>query len=96
MTIVPKGSLVLVSGANGFIAIHVVQTLLDRGYAVRGTVRDERKAGYLRKTFSAFSDKLEIVVVEDITKVYLILDVKCVLYIDKTSRKTRLITPLKA
>jgi uncharacterized protein YbjT (DUF2867 family) len=74
MTIVPKGSLVLCSGANGFIAIHVVQSLLGRGYSVRGTVRDEKKAGYLRKTFGAFGDKLEVVVVEDITKVFSFLN----------------------
>ncbi len=38
---------VLVSGANGFIAVWVVKALLDAGYAVRGTVRDERKAMHL-------------------------------------------------
>ncbi|KAJ6179786.1 hypothetical protein N7519_010247 [Penicillium mononematosum] len=37
--IVPPGSKVLVTGANGYIASHIVKVLLDLGYLVRGTVR---------------------------------------------------------
>ena len=33
-------SLVLVTGAGGFIASWIVKLLLDRGYRVRGTLRD--------------------------------------------------------
>jgi nucleoside-diphosphate-sugar epimerase len=46
------GELVLVTGAGGFLALHVVNTCLKHGYKVRGTVRDlkdERKTGPLRK-----------------------------------------------
>jgi len=68
MPTVKPGSKVLVSGANGYIAVWVVRTLLERGYSVRGTVRSESKAGYLRKMFSSYGDKHEVVVVEDITK----------------------------
>ncbi len=32
--------LVLVTGAAGFLATHVVKQLLEGGYRVRGTVRD--------------------------------------------------------
>lgn len=42
---------VLVSGASGYIGAHVVKTLLDRGYSVRGTVRstsNKNKIGYLQ------------------------------------------------
>ena len=60
---------VLVTGANGYIAVWIVKSLLDTGFFVRGTVRSESKAGYLREHFKSFGDKLEIVVVEDITKV---------------------------
>lgn len=60
---------VLVTGANGFIAVWVVKTLLEQGFAVRGTVRSESKAAHLRETFASYGDKLEIVIVEDITKV---------------------------
>lgn len=35
----PVGSLVLVTGANGYIASHVVDILLGLGFRVRGTVR---------------------------------------------------------
>lgn len=62
---------VLVSGANGYIAIWVVRTLLERGYAVRATVRSADKGKHLVETFKSYGNKLEIVVVEDITKVLL-------------------------
>lgn len=58
----------LVSGANGYLAIWVVQTLLERGYSVRGTVRSEEKGRYLKEYFKPFGEKLEVVVVEDISK----------------------------
>lgn len=35
---------VLVTGASGFVAGHVIQELLRHGYVVRGTVRDVRRA----------------------------------------------------
>ncbi|KAK0199490.1 D-lactaldehyde dehydrogenase [Desarmillaria ectypa] len=59
---------VLVSGANGYIAIWVVRTLLERGYSVRGTVRSTEKGKHLLESFKGYGDKLEVVVVEDITK----------------------------
>ena len=60
---------VLVTGANGYIAVWVVKSYLDAGFSVRGTVRSESKAGYLRNLFKSFGDKFEVVIVEDITKV---------------------------
>ena len=60
---------VLVTGANGYIAVWVVKAFLDKGFAVRGTVRAENKATHLRSLFKSFGDKFEVVVVEDITKV---------------------------
>ncbi|CAK5279249.1 unnamed protein product, partial [Mycena citricolor] len=58
---------VLVSGANGFIAVWVVRTFLEEGYAVRGTVRSEDKGKHLIETFKSYGDKFEVVVVPDIT-----------------------------
>ncbi|KAI0807632.1 NAD(P)-binding protein [Fomes fomentarius] len=59
---------VLVTGANGYVAMWIVKALLDQGFAVRGTVRAEEKAAHLRSLFKSFGDKFEIVIVEDITK----------------------------
>ncbi|KAK2732346.1 hypothetical protein FQN55_004250 [Onygenales sp. PD_40] len=39
---IPRGSLILVTGANGYIASHVIDILLELGYHVRGTVRTEK------------------------------------------------------
>ena len=43
--------LILVSGASGFLASHIVKQLLEQGYRVKGTVRslkDEKKVAPLR------------------------------------------------
>ena len=60
---------VLVTGANGFIAVWLVKDLLEKGFSVRGAVRSESKGEHLKKLFSKYGDKLELVVVDDITKV---------------------------
>lgn len=59
---------VLLTGANGFVAITILQNLLDQGYNVVGTVRSESKSQYLRRKFSKFVDegKLTFAVVQDI------------------------------
>ena len=54
-------STVLVSGANGFIAQHIINVLLKRGYLVIGTLRSEQKAMSLLKLFNHKNLKLEIV-----------------------------------
>ena len=38
-SLISKGSLILVTGANGYIASHVINILLQEGFNVRGTVR---------------------------------------------------------
>ena len=60
---------VLVTGANGYIAVWIVKSLLEAGFAVRGTVRSDAKAAYLRSFFRSSGDKFETVVVSDMTKV---------------------------
>ncbi|CRG91954.1 Aldehyde reductase 2 [Talaromyces islandicus] len=40
--LIAPGATILVTGANGYIASHVVDTLLSDGYKVRGTVRAEK------------------------------------------------------
>ncbi|KAM0552662.1 hypothetical protein ACHAPJ_007759 [Fusarium lateritium] len=46
-TAIPAGSWVLVTGATGFLASHVTRQFLERGFRVRGTVRDVNKASWL-------------------------------------------------
>lgn len=75
MPTIQPPSKVLVTGANGFIAIWVVNTLLEKGYFVRGTVRSSDKGTHLEKTFSKYGDKFEVVVVPDITEVKDILNI---------------------
>jgi nucleoside-diphosphate-sugar epimerase len=69
MPTITPGSKVLVTGANGFVAIHIVDNLLKKGYSVRATIRSESKEAHLKKLFSKYGDKLEFVVVPDITRV---------------------------
>ena len=72
MPSVNKGSKVLVSGANGYLVMWVVRTLLERGFTVRGTVRSEDKGKFMIEYFKSLGyggDKLEVVVVDDIIKV---------------------------
>ncbi|KAG6861785.1 hypothetical protein C0995_012289 [Termitomyces sp. Mi166 len=68
MHTISSGDKVLVSGANGFVAMWIVRKLLEKGYAVRGTVRSAEKGKYLEEYFKAYGDKFEITIVEDITK----------------------------
>ena len=58
------GDRILVSGASGFIAKHIVLNLLQAGHRVRGTVRDTAKGEALRQTmvqYGAPVDRLSIV-----------------------------------
>ncbi|KAF9647543.1 NAD(P)-binding protein [Thelephora ganbajun] len=68
MPAIAPGSKVLVTGANGFLATHVVKAFLDRQYSVRGTVRSQEKGDHLHKLFSSHGNKFETVVVKDITQ----------------------------
>lgn len=57
---------VIVSGATGFIAQHVVKTLLEKNYEVVGTVRSTEKGDHLAKLFN--NKKFSYEVVADIGK----------------------------
>ncbi|KAK5129956.1 hypothetical protein LTR08_002673 [Meristemomyces frigidus] len=49
--VLPAGSLVLVSGCNGFVGAEIANQLLASGYRVRGTVRDLQKSAWVQETF---------------------------------------------
>lgn len=53
---IPKGSWVLVTGATGYIASHIVNEFLISGYKVRGTARSSEKAERTRKLYSKYGD----------------------------------------
>lgn len=63
-----KNHTALVTGANGFVAGHLIKLLLEEGYNVRGTVRSEAAADKLRATFSQYEPQLSFAIVRDITK----------------------------
>ncbi|KAJ5610867.1 flavonol reductase [Penicillium lagena] len=58
---------VLVTGASGFVATHIVDAFLKAGYTVRGTVRSQATAEKVRKTFPAFNERLSFAIVPDMT-----------------------------
>jgi nucleoside-diphosphate-sugar epimerase len=62
----PLNSLILVTGANGYIATNIIYELLLLGYRVRGTVRSADKGEALKPIFSS-NPNYSYVVVSDLT-----------------------------
>jgi NADPH-dependent methylglyoxal reductase len=58
----------LVTGANGFIGLHIVNLALKEGHPVIATVRSRRSADAVASTFPDHAARLSLAVVEDITK----------------------------
>ncbi|KAI5456165.1 hypothetical protein BGZ63DRAFT_367555 [Mariannaea sp. PMI_226] len=58
---------VLVTGASGYIAAHVVETFLRKGYNVRGTVRSEKMASDVRETHAKYAGQLSLAIVPDMS-----------------------------
>src|SRR5690606_15986312 len=56
ITLDPAQTLVTVTGASGFIALHCVRELLKQGYGVRGTVRDLGLVPSLRDALHPLGD----------------------------------------
>ncbi|OJD17788.1 hypothetical protein AJ78_02141 [Emergomyces pasteurianus Ep9510] len=57
------------TGGSGFIAAHVLESLLQRGHSVVTTVRSEEKAQKIRNSHpNVLKDKLDFAIVEDIAK----------------------------
>ncbi|KAL9941454.1 hypothetical protein ACHAQF_003640 [Verticillium nonalfalfae] len=50
--VVPRGSIVLVTGANGFIGSNIADQFLKLGYRVRGTTRSPEKHAWVGALFS--------------------------------------------
>jgi dihydroflavonol-4-reductase len=56
-----SNDLVLVTGASGFIAKHVIKQALAAGYRVRGTLRDMTREAAVRAAVGETSDRLTFV-----------------------------------
>ncbi|KAH6907386.1 D-lactaldehyde dehydrogenase [Coprinopsis sp. MPI-PUGE-AT-0042] len=67
MPTISSNEKVLVTGANGYIALWIVKTLLERGNSVRVAIRSESKGNHMKELFKSYGDRLEIVIVPDMT-----------------------------
>jgi nucleoside-diphosphate-sugar epimerase len=63
----PSG-LIFITGATGFIGSAVALEALNAGYSLRISIRKESQIPKLKKVLSQFEDKIEFVVVPDITQ----------------------------
>jgi len=57
------GDCVVVTGATGFVASHIIEQLFQKGYVVHGTVRDptnEKKVAFLRELEKKYDAKLKL------------------------------------
>ncbi|KAH6877039.1 D-lactaldehyde dehydrogenase [Coprinopsis sp. MPI-PUGE-AT-0042] len=59
---------ILVTGANGYIALWVIKTSLEKGYSVRAAIRAESKGERMKELFKDYGSKLELTLVPDMTK----------------------------
>ncbi|KAJ5155139.1 hypothetical protein N7492_007942 [Penicillium capsulatum] len=57
---------ILVTGASGFVATHVLDVFLRAGYTLRGTVRSQEVAVKVHRAFQE-SERLEFAIVPDMT-----------------------------
>ena len=59
MVAVSSPAKVLVTGANGYLAVWVVKKYLEAGYSIRGTVRSLSKSTFLTEKFSNYGDRVD-------------------------------------
>lgn len=61
---------ILLTGGSGFVAAHVLETLLARGHSVVTTVRSQQKANAILHAHPELStDRLDCAIVEDIAHI---------------------------
>ncbi|CAF1032353.1 unnamed protein product, partial [Brachionus calyciflorus] len=87
-TLITDEDLILVTGASGYIATHIVKQLLELGYRVRGTVRslkDDRKIQPLKNLVNNPKHELELVEADLLNKESWIEAVKNCTYVIHTA-----------
>jgi uncharacterized protein YbjT (DUF2867 family) len=62
------GKSVLITGGSGFVAAHVLNAFLARGYNVRTTVRNEESAEKVRQSHSQYLNQLSFAIVKDVAE----------------------------
>ncbi|KXJ85943.1 hypothetical protein Micbo1qcDRAFT_153578 [Microdochium bolleyi] len=67
--VIPKGSLIFITGTTGLVGSHIADQFLHYGYRVRGTTRDVEKNTWLTKIFDTKygPGKFELVQLTDYT-----------------------------
>lgn len=60
------GKTVLITGASGFVAAHVLNSFLERGYHVRATVRSDSTAENVKQTHHKYAKQLSFAIVKDV------------------------------
>ena len=60
---------VLVTGANGYLGAWLVDSLIEHGYKVQGTVRSSDKGEAIKKALGEAASSFEYVIVDDVLKV---------------------------
>ncbi|KAI5920025.1 hypothetical protein F4810DRAFT_452456 [Camillea tinctor] len=60
---------ILVTGANGFLALHIIQQALARGWNIVGTVRSEKSAEKVKSLFPDGGSRLCLVYIADLANV---------------------------
>ncbi|ETI21033.1 hypothetical protein G647_07376 [Cladophialophora carrionii CBS 160.54] len=58
---------VLVTGANGFLATHILSQLVENGYEVTGTVRTQTKTEDVFVAHPSLKAKVKLVVIPDLS-----------------------------
>ncbi|KAF8999674.1 hypothetical protein BDQ17DRAFT_1308461 [Cyathus striatus] len=61
-------SKILVTGANGYVGMWIVRTLLEGGYSVLAVVRTEQKIAYMKQYFEHQRERFKIAVLDDMIK----------------------------
>ncbi|KAK0702174.1 hypothetical protein B0H67DRAFT_595244 [Lasiosphaeris hirsuta] len=64
----PSEQTILVTGANSYVAGHIIKLALEKGYYVRGTVRSESSTAKVRDNFSDYAARLSFGIVPDIAR----------------------------